>query len=52
MEEKDIIRKIPDSAKRVGVITSGPIDEISLPGYTEVEVKTFERLKFILYEKG
>ena len=49
MEEGDIISEIPQNTKRVGVITSGPVEEIKLPGYTESEVKRFSGLKFILY---
>ncbi len=47
MEKDDIVTEIPKSTKRVGVVTSGPIEEIRLPGYTESEVKTFDSLKFI-----
>lgn len=57
MTEEDIIRKIPqklpDKVKlqKVGVITSGSVDEISLPNYTEKEVKVFGELKFIWLSK-
>jgi uncharacterized membrane protein len=51
MEESDIVRELPETAVRVGVVTSGPIDEIDLPGYTELEVKEFKNLKFIWYQK-
>lgn len=52
MEEGDIIREIPENAQRVGVVTSGSVDEVSLPGYTEGTVKDFDGLKFIWYEKN
>jgi len=52
MEEDDIIREIPESIQRVGVVTSGSIDEVSLLGYTEGEVKEFNSLKFVWYEKS
>jgi hypothetical protein len=52
MEENDIIREIPKSSQRVGVVTSGPIDEVSLPGYTESTAKDFDGLKFVWYEKN
>ncbi|OGM10844.1 hypothetical protein A2Z22_03090 [Candidatus Woesebacteria bacterium RBG_16_34_12] len=56
MEKDDIVRKSPDSVKRIGVVTSGPVEEINLPGYTENEVKNFKNtwegsgeIKFIWY---
>jgi hypothetical protein len=51
MEEGDIIREIPEGTERVGVVTSGSIDEVTLPGYTESKIKDFEGLKFVWYEK-
>lgn len=51
MEESDVIREVPKNVKRVGVVTSGPIEEVRLPGYTESEAKDFKGLKFLLYEK-
>lgn len=42
MEENDIIHKFPDNINRVGVITSGSVDEINLPGYTEEVTKVFK----------
>jgi hypothetical protein len=51
MEKGDIIRDVPKEAKRVGVITSGPVDEVKLQSYTESEVKTWGQLKFILFTK-
>ena len=49
MQNGDTIREISKDAKRVGVVTSGPIDEIELPGYTEEETKTFGDLNFAWY---
>lgn len=41
MEEEDVISELPEDASRIGVVTSGSVDEIALPGYTEVEAKNF-----------
>ena len=51
MEENDVIRYIPETTLRVGVVTTGSIDEIVLPGYTESEAQTFRDIKFVWYEK-
>lgn len=51
MEENDIIREIPGGTKRVGIITSGPIEEVKLSDYKLEEVKEFGSLKFIWYSK-
>ncbi len=51
MEEGDIIRKLPQ-AGRVGVITSGSVEEVVIPGYTESESKTFGNLKFLWLERN
>lgn len=51
MEESDVIKKIPEDALWVGVTTSGSIDEIELPGYTEFERKSFGQLNFVWYQK-
>lgn len=53
MEEGDIITKIPQNAERVGVVTSGPLDEIDIPNYEEdpTSAKDFNGLKFVWYEK-
>lgn len=50
MKESDILRKIPD-VKRVGVVTSGPIEEVAIPEYEEESVKEFGNLKFIWYSR-
>lgn len=49
MEEGDVIKEIPKGVARIGVITSGPVEEITLPGYTESETKSFSDLKFIWF---
>jgi hypothetical protein len=52
MVEKDILREIPEEAIRIGVITSGSVDEIDLPDYTESEPASFGELKFVWYQKS
>ncbi|MGD8744519.1 MAG: glycosyltransferase family 39 protein [Candidatus Woesebacteria bacterium] len=52
MEEEDIINAIPQDTKRVGVVTSGSVDEVSIPGYTKDEIKHFDSLKFIWLENS
>ena len=51
MEKDDIVRKIPESANRVGVVTSGSLEEINIPGYEEDGSKDFNGLKFVWYSK-
>ena len=56
MTKNDTISSVPakiDSKKtnRVGVITSGPVDEVNVPGYTKGEVHQFGDLKFIWLNK-
>lgn len=34
MDTNDLIDNLPNDAKRVGVVTSGSVDDIRLPGYT------------------
>jgi len=51
MEKSDIITKLPDNIGRVGVVTSGPVEEITLPGYTKEEEQPFGSLKFVWYQK-
>lgn len=50
MTKEDILRQIPEGTRRVGVITSGSIDEVDLPDYTKKETKVFGELKFIWLE--
>ncbi|MBI4057895.1 glycosyltransferase family 39 protein [Candidatus Microgenomates bacterium] len=49
MTKDDIIRTIPQ-ASRVGVITSGNIEDVQLPRYTKRETKVFGSLTFAWYE--
>jgi len=56
MTKDDVVSSIPKkvdshTVARVGVITSGSIDETSLPGYTRGEAKTFSDLKFVWFDK-
>ncbi|MBI3397353.1 glycosyltransferase family 39 protein [Candidatus Woesebacteria bacterium] len=56
MTKDDILRSIPNKngsikTNRVGVITSGPVDEIMIAGYTKSEVKTFGELKYVVFIK-
>ena len=51
MEPGDVVHEIPYTATRVGVFTSGSVDEIKIPGYTEENVHALSDLKFIWYEK-
>jgi uncharacterized membrane protein len=50
MEKEDVISKLPEGKGRVGVVTSGPVEEISLPGYTKEESREFGSLKFVWYQ--
>ena len=52
MDRGDVIREIPKGVNRIGVVTSGPVDEISIPGYTESESKAFSDIKFVWYVKN
>jgi hypothetical protein len=47
MTEGDIVSSLPKKVNRVGVITSGPIEEITIPGYTKSEKKIFGTLKVV-----
>ncbi len=51
MEEGDVINEIPKETKRVGVYTTGPVEEIDLPGFVELEANYMGNLKFIWFEK-
>lgn len=56
MTRDDIISEVPtkiDKRKivRIGVITSGTVEEISIPSYTKTEVHTFGDLKFVWLTK-
>jgi uncharacterized membrane protein len=47
MTPADISRSIPKGTYRIGVITSGSVDEVQIPLYTKSEVKEFGSLKII-----
>lgn len=51
MKEGDIVSVLPEHAQRIGIVSSGPVEEISLSGYTEKERVVMDRLKFIWFEK-
>ncbi len=52
MEKDDIIRAIPNKKYyRIGVITSGPIEEVVIPNYTRSTAESFGDLKFIWFIK-
>jgi len=51
MEEGDIIKTLPNSG-RIGVITSGAVEEVAIAGYTEIESESFGKLNFIWLEKN
>lgn len=52
MTEDDIIREIPNNVSRVGAITSGPIDEVRIDGYTKVGVNQVADLKVVWLQKN
>lgn len=53
MEEDDIIREIPDSVNRLGVVTSGKLENINVPEeFVEEDVKQMRELKFVWYTKN
>ncbi len=56
MQKGDVIYDLPEGIKRVGVVTSGSVDEISLPGYTGEKEKIFQApggvdIKFVWYRR-
>jgi len=51
MTENDVIFEAPQ-AQRIGVITSGPIDEVRIEGYDQVIIREFGSLKIIWLEKN
>jgi hypothetical protein len=56
MTKDDVINKLPsgkEAAKinRIGVITSGPIEEVFIPGYTKIEEHATGPLKIIWLRK-
>ncbi|MEK7111920.1 MAG: glycosyltransferase family 39 protein, partial [Patescibacteria group bacterium] len=51
MTDTDVTSSLPKKLNRVGVITSGPIEEIMISDYTKSEDKTFGSLKFVWFER-
>ncbi len=52
MTGEDTTSILPKKINRVGVITSGAVEEISLPNYSKQEEKDFGSLKFVWYSRG
>lgn len=50
LEEDDIARELPN-AERIGVVTSGPVEEVELPNYTRDTLREFDGLKFIWFQE-
>ncbi len=51
MTPADTVYSIPKNAFRVGVITSGPVEEVKIPNYNVGEIHTFSDLKFIWFTR-
>jgi hypothetical protein len=51
MEEGDVVREIPQNTDRVGVITSGSLEEVSLEDFERAEEKAIGKLKFVWLER-
>ncbi len=51
MTPEDTTSTLPKKINRVGVITSGPVEEIALPGYVKSDEKDFGSLKFLWYSR-
>lgn len=51
MGPEDVIESLPKKLNRVGVITSGPIEEVKIPGYTKSTEKVFDSLKVVWLER-
>ncbi|MFZ5932569.1 MAG: glycosyltransferase family 39 protein [Patescibacteria group bacterium] len=52
MAPEDVIETLPKKVNRVGVITSGPVEEITIASYTKKEEKVFDSLKVIWLTKN
>jgi 4-amino-4-deoxy-L-arabinose transferase-like glycosyltransferase len=50
MTGADVIATLPET-QRLGVITSGPVEEVAVEGFHQVEVRQFDSLKVIWLEK-
>jgi uncharacterized membrane protein len=51
LEEEDLLREPPD-VERVGVVTSGTVEEVELPNYTKDTLREFDNLKFIWFQRN
>jgi hypothetical protein len=51
MTEEDLISTLPKKVNRIGVITSGPVEDVEIPSYTKIEEKVFGTLKVVWLEK-
>jgi hypothetical protein len=47
----DLVRELPD-VERIGVVTSGLVEEVKLPNYTEDTLKKFDGLKLIWFQRN
>jgi len=52
MTKDDIISQLPVKISRLGVITSGPEEEVVIKGFEKVDSKSFGSLKFILLKQS
>jgi hypothetical protein len=50
MEKEDVIEDLPNK-KKLGVITSAPLEEVKIPGYHQVKYQQFGQLSFLWMEK-
>lgn len=51
MTDSDFVSSIPKNARRVIAITSGEVDEITVPGYTKANIQVFGDLKAVFLER-
>jgi len=51
MGDDDIIYKIPSGVKRVAAVTTGPVDEVQIDGYTETSYDSVGDIKVVWLEK-
>ncbi|MFC1649391.1 hypothetical protein ACFL2C_01585 [Patescibacteria group bacterium] len=52
MEENDIVRSVPPDTTRIGVITSGSLESVSLTGFEEEGRNEIRGLKFVWLTKN
>jgi len=53
MTDKDTVRQVPEGVNRVGVVTSEPVEEVSLEKpWQRGEFREFGELKLVWFEKG